>query len=290
MTRYLSCYRCSNVSRRRFLARLIAVRFANMASRYGVVLCRGMSEKNDSQEIYAETLKTAGYTCNCLPTLTFKFVNTSELRTCLRAPDSYHGLILTSKRAVEAIDLVSKENQQILLPWKMLPVYCVGPTTESFAKSHLGSENCFGRDTGNAKELAELLVKSVSEGLKPLLYPCSEIGRDTIEKTLTEHNIPVTKIVVYRTLPCETLENDLSAFMDHVPRIFVFFSPSTVEFIVTILKKKSYDSSNIKAVAIGPVTKHALLNADLEVFATADKPDSSSLLEAIVNAERSEIA
>lgn len=170
-----------------------------------------------------------------------------------------------------------------------MPVYCVGPATESFARSHLGSENCSGRETGNAKELAELLVATVKKGSKPLLYPCSEIGRETIERTLIEHDIQITKIVVYRTMPSETLEHDLSEFMDNVSRIFVFFSPSTVEFVVTILKKRSYDMNNVKAAAIGPVTKQALLKADMDVFATADKPDSNSLLEAILNAERSEI-
>ncbi|XP_031833780.1 uroporphyrinogen III synthase 1 [Nomia melanderi] len=260
-----------------------------MAPQYEVVLCRGLSEQNDSQEAYVNSFKTAGYTCHVIPTLCFKFVNTSELRTCLHLPDSYYGLILTSKRAVEAIDLVSREDDQILVPWKTLPVYCVGPSTESFAKSHLGSENCFGSETGNAKELAELLVASVTKGSKPLLYPCSEIGRETIEKRLAEHSIQVSKIVVYRTLPSDTLEHDLSKFMDNICRIFVFFSPSSVEFVVTLLKRKCYDMINVKAVAIGPVTKQALLNADLHVFATADKPEPFSLLEAIVIAESDEV-
>ncbi|KZC06266.1 PREDICTED: uroporphyrinogen-III synthase [Dufourea novaeangliae] len=262
-----------------------------MAPRYErVVLCRGgLSEKNDSQEVYVKTLKTAGYSCNCLPTLCFNFVNTPELRTCLHSPGLYYGLILTSKRAVEAINLASKENDRILLPWRTLPVYCVGPATESFARSHLGSENCFGSKAGNAKELAELLVASVGKESKPLLYPCSEIGRETIEKTLTENSIRVNKIIVYRTLPSETLEQDLSEFIDNEPRIFAFFSPSAVECIMTILKRKCYDMSNIKAAAIGPVTGQALLDAGLTVFAIASKPDPVSLLKSIKDAERSEV-
>ncbi|CAK9822546.1 Uroporphyrinogen-III synthase [Anthophora retusa] len=260
-----------------------------MAPRYKrVVLCRGVSGKTDSQEAYVKTLKTAGYLCDFLPTLCFEFVNTAELRSCLLSSSSYYGLILTSRRAVEAISLASEEDNEILHPWRSLPVFCVGPATESFAKSHLGSENCFGKEAGNAKELAELLVASVAKESKLLLYPCSDIGRETIEKTLTENDIKVHKIVAYKTLPSLTLEHDLSEFMDNVPKIFIFFSPSTVEHIITLLRKKSYKMSNIKAVAIGPVTRQALVDAGLEVSATASKPDPMSLLEAIIAAENDE--
>ena len=271
------------------LAGMATTEIANMAPRYErVVLCRGLSEKSDPQEAYTQTLAAAGYVCDCLTTLYFEFVNTPDLRTCLLQPPSYHGIVLTSRRAVEAIALAANEDGEILLPWKTLPVYCVGPATESFAKSHLGSENCFGSQAGNAKELADQLVACISKGSKPLLYPCSEIGRETIEKILSENGIRVHRIVAYRTLPSKTLEHDLSPFMDNVPRIFVFFSPSIVEHVVSLLRKKLYDSSNVRAVAIGPVTRQAILDAGLVAFATAGKPDPSSLLEAISDAENSE--
>ncbi|CAL7949504.1 unnamed protein product [Xylocopa violacea] len=261
-----------------------------MAPRYErVILCRGSSENNDSQETYVRTLKTAGYSCDSLTTLCFEFVNISELRACLLSPTSYYGLILTSRRAVEAINHISKEDINILQLWKTLPVYCVGPATESLAKSHLGSENCLGKETGNAKQLAELLVSSVAKESMPLLYPCSEIGRDTIEKILSENSIRVDKKIVYRTLPSKSLEHDLLEFMDSVPKLFVFFSPSTVEYVVGLLKKKSYDMRNVKAVAIGPVTRQALIDAGLKDFATANKPDPISLLKAINDAEECEI-
>lgn len=67
-------------------------KFANMAPRYEkIILCRGLSVKNDSQEAYVKTLKTAGYSCDCLPTLRFEFVNISELRECLLSSSSYYG-------------------------------------------------------------------------------------------------------------------------------------------------------------------------------------------------------
>lgn len=65
---------------------------ANMAPRYEkVILCRGVSEKSDSEETYVKTLKTAGYSCDYLPTLCFEFVNIAELRSGLLSPSSYYG-------------------------------------------------------------------------------------------------------------------------------------------------------------------------------------------------------
>lgn len=257
-----------------------------MAVRRGrVVLCRGLSEKNDNQEAYVRTLEQAGYVCSCLRTLRFEFVNIPELRECLLSPAHYLGLILTSQRAVETVGLAAKGNKDILGPWKDLPVYCVGPATESFAKAHLGVENCLGSEAGNAKELAMRIVDNIGTGSKPLLYPCSEIAKETIEQVLNEQQISVKKLVSYKTLASETLEQDLLEFLNNVPQIFVFFSPSTVEYIAAALKKTLSNSGIIKAVAIGPVTKQALLDAGLKVFAVASKPDPAALLQAIINAE-----
>lgn len=58
-----------------------------------VVLCKSLSEKDNGQEVYKKTLKSAGYICKYLCTLQFKFINTSELRTCLLAANKYSGNI-----------------------------------------------------------------------------------------------------------------------------------------------------------------------------------------------------
>lgn len=58
-----------------------------------VVLCKGLSEMSDKQEMYIKTLESAGYTCECLQTLRFEFVNISELRACLSTADKYSGNI-----------------------------------------------------------------------------------------------------------------------------------------------------------------------------------------------------
>lgn len=192
---------------------------------------------------------------------------------------------MTSRRAVEAIGLAAKEDKGILDPWKTLPAYCVGPATESFAKTHLGLENLLGSEAGNAKELTKRIIDNVGKESKCLLYPCSEIARETIEQILNEQEISIKKVVSYRTLASETLDSDLLEFVDDVPKIFVFFSPSGVDYIANALKRTFSNTGVIKAVAIGPVTKQALLDAGFKVFAAANKPDPAALLQAISDAE-----
>lgn len=56
-----------------------------------VILCKGLSEKNESQEEYVKYLKTSGYNCRVLRTLSFEFINLDHLKECLLHPESYSG-------------------------------------------------------------------------------------------------------------------------------------------------------------------------------------------------------
>lgn len=174
-----------------------------------------------------------------------------------------------------------KDDASILYHWKSAPVFCIGPTTDSLARSQLNLQHCIGNQSGNSKQLAETIVLNIKKNSKPLLYPCSEIARDTIAYILNNNEILTHKIVVYKTLESESLEQDLLEMLKNSYNIFVFFSPSTVEFIVAQLKKNSYNVKDIKAVAIGPVTKDALINSGFNIYATADKPEPTSLIHAI---------
>ncbi|XP_057324795.1 histone acetyltransferase type B catalytic subunit isoform X3 [Microplitis mediator] len=245
-----------------------------------VILCKGLSEKNESQEEYVKYLKTSGYDCRVLRTLSFEFINLDHLKECLLHPESYSGFIFTSPRTIEAVNS-AVENLDDL--WKKLPVFCVGPSTETLAKQCLRLNLCEGSHCGNSRELADYIVNKSEKNNKPLLYPCSEISRDTIEKVLTTNGIKFSKLNVYRTLAAESLSEDLSRIITNDWKIFVFFSPSVVEHILNAANKRSLSLAKVKSVAIGPVTAEALAKAGLPVAATAGKPDPGSLLDAIKN-------
>ncbi|XP_043278684.1 uroporphyrinogen-III synthase [Venturia canescens] len=245
-----------------------------------VILCRGVVDSNETQSEYIKTFETAGYTCKHLNVLRFEFLNLKRLRERLLLPNSYGGLIVTSRRTIEAIGS-ALQGHQIPNEWKKLPVFCVGPATSSFAEKSLNFENCLGSNCGNSRELANYIIKEISQNSKPLLYPCSAIARDTIEQTLNENQINIEKFPTYNTLPAENLENDLNRITHETNPTFVFFSPSAVEFTLAAAKEKNL---NIQAVAIGPATADALTKAEIRVLAVSSKPEPESLLEAVINA------
>lgn len=190
---------------------------------------------------------------------------------------------------IEAIALAVKEDVNILHHWTKLPAYCIGPKTESLARSQLNLQHCIGSQSGNSKQLAEKIVFDVKKDARPLLYPCSEIARETITSVLNNNEVAIQKIVAYRTLESELLEQDLLEILKKSPDIYVFFSPSTVEYITPQLKKKSFIIKDIKAVAIGPTTRDALISFGFNIYATADKPEPTSLLSAILTAESKDV-
>ncbi|KAI4487222.1 hypothetical protein M0804_005371 [Polistes exclamans] len=249
-----------------------------------IVLCRGLPEQTLKEDNYLHTLQSAGYKCDYLYTSRFEFINSSDLKMCLETPDNYYGLILTSQRAVEAICQIVKDDKISLSRWQKLPAYCVGPATASLAENCLGLECCLGSQSGNTKDLTEIIISDMEKITKPLLYPCSEIARETVEQVLSQNRINLRKLVAYRTIIRESLEVDFLNIIGSIPKIFVFFSPSSVDYLVSILKKRPDYIKNIKAVAIGPTTKQSLIDANFVIYATAASPNPAALLEAINDA------
>jgi len=180
--------------------------------------------------------------------------------------------------------LAVKEDINILYHWEQMPTYCVGPVTESLARNRLNLQHCVGSQSGNSKQLAEKIILDIKKDSKLLLYPCSEIARETISCTVRDSGISIKKIIVYKTLESETLEQELPKMLER-SNIFVFFSPSTVEHITAQLKRNFYNVKDIKAVAIGPVTKDALIDSGFNVYATANKPEPAALVQAITAAD-----
>jgi uroporphyrinogen-III synthase len=174
-----------------------------------------------------------------------------------------------------------KDNTDILHRWKHMSTYCIGPKTESVAKARLDLQHCIGSQCGNAEKLAEKIVLDIKKDSKPLLYPCSHIARETIFNVLTDKRVAVQKIIAYKTLENESLGQNLLEFLKKSSNIFVFFSPSTVEYIANQLKKISYDINAIRAIAIGPTTFDALNNLNFNVYATMEKPEPAALMQVI---------
>ena len=169
-------------------------------------------------------------------------------------------------------------------PWKKLPAYCVGPSTESIARKALSFLNCLGSQCGSAENLAKFITTNADSKDKPIFYPCSEIARDTIEKHLSEKGFKVKKLISYKTVPCEKLRQNVKRIFKSVPQVVVFFSPSVVENILKTLSEEAIVLRDVRIVAIGSVTERALTNASIVVDAISEKPEPEALLQAVMRA------
>ena len=73
-----------------------------------VMLLKAPSD-DESRDVYQDHLASLGFRVSLVPVIEFSFVNSDSLLRKLEAAASYSGMIFTSKRSVQAVDLVTTE-------------------------------------------------------------------------------------------------------------------------------------------------------------------------------------
>jgi len=205
--------------------------------------------------------------------LQFEWMNIEVLANKIRNPDCYTGALFTSQRSVEsfqrALDhlaITTASDQNYMDSWKKNKLcYVVGHGTSNKVEADLGWEKdkILGRDSGNAKALAPLIISDADDSTK-LLYPCGQLESMSKYFPSTESRI-LDKLITYRTCPSDEIESRLAALPEALD-VVVFFSPTGVKYALDhIIKTKK-----VKAmIAIGPTTTIALNKAIAEL----DAPD-----------------
>lgn len=150
-----------------------------------------------------------------------------------------------------------------------------------------------------------MILSEPREGkTRPLLFPSADLKRNILQEILTEAGISVDVVTSYKTIPQPHLKELLKEKLfskEGRPDILVFFSPSGVNAVIShvsdishckvgicksafpFLFLKGLDSNllSLQVVAIGPTTEATLKENGLVVFATAETPSPSGLVEAI---------
>ncbi|KAB0351703.1 hypothetical protein FD754_016560 [Muntiacus muntjak] len=206
----------------------------------------------------------------------------------LSHPEGYGGLIFTSPRAVEAVERCLQKDtkaevwkKSLKEKWNAKSVYVVGNATASLVNRiglHTEGEAC-----GNAEKLAEYICSRESSTL-PLLFPCGTLKREILPKMLMDKGIPLESVTVYQTIPHPGIQGSLSSYYTQqgVPASITFFSPSGLTYSLKHIQELSGDSiGQIKFVAIGPTTAHALAAQGLPVSCTAESPTPRALAAGI---------
>ncbi|KAF0881088.1 HEM4 synthase, partial [Crocuta crocuta] len=234
-----------------------------------VLLLKDSKEDDCGQDPYVRELGLYGLEATLIPVLSFEFLSLSSFSEKLSHPEGYGGLIFTSPRAVEAVELcLEKDNKtegkwgwgeggslvwkdSLKEKWNAKSVYVVGNATASLVnKIGLDSE---GESCGNAEKLAEYICSRESPAL-PLLFPCGTVKGETLPKMLKDKGIPMESIVVYQKIPHPGIQVNLNSYYSQqgIPASITFFSPSGLTYSLEHIQELSGDHMDQIKTGHGP--------------------------------------
>nr|KAF6304483.1 uroporphyrinogen III synthase [Myotis myotis] len=196
-----------------------------------VLLLKDAKEEG-GQDPYVRELGLHGLEATLIPVLSFEFLSLPTFWEKLSRPEGYGGLIFTSPRAVEAVELSLEQDgksegegrippvgdtgfqksvwkKSLRETWNAKPVYVVGNATASLVKK-LGLE-AEGESSGNAEKLAEWICSREPPAL-PLLFPCGALKGEVLPQMLKDKGIPMESIIVYRKIPHPGIQVNLDSY------------------------------------------------------------------------------
>ncbi|OBZ85070.1 Uroporphyrinogen-III synthase [Choanephora cucurbitarum] len=226
------------------------------------------------------------YEPNFIPVLDHTLSNIELLADILsRGPRDLNGLILTSQRSVEALNRaygMCRLNNKTHEAWNALPVYIVGPkTADALAQSPLFQSHTSDWTVApRASELIQPLLNS-----SHYLFLAGDKRHDLIPEALSEAHIPFHEIQTYATCPHPALATHLNLLVNNKPGWLVFFSPSGIQFILSIAPKikDQLFSGAYKIATIGPTTADFIIHElGFKVDVVPDKPDVEHLIHAMI--------
>lgn len=197
-------------------------------------------------------------------------VDVQEFRTQkVNIPD-HSAVILTSKVAVDHFFRMAKE-VRFDVPDTM-KYFCISEAIALYLQKYVTYRKrkiFFGKAT--ITDLVEVMKKHKGE---KFLLPCTDILRDNIPETISEHKINFSKAVLYRTVA-----SDLSDLEDVYYDMLVFFSPGGIESLMKNFP--DFKQNNTIIAAFGPTTAQAVIKNNLRLDIHAPQPNAPSMPAAI---------
>ena len=205
----------------------------------------------------------------------------SELDATLKNLTDYQWVMFASANAVESVferlELQGKDARALA----GMTVGAIGPATaQALSRRGITADFVPNRPVSEAvlKELSGRDWQDVS-----VLLPAADIGRDELEKGLTEMGAKVNRLAAYRNVPVEGVSGlAKKAFLDGVD-VVTFTSSSTVRNLVEMLDgdRAALEASFI--ACIGPVTSATARELGLRVDLEATKHTVEGLVDALIS-------
>lgn len=204
------------------------------------------------------------------PFIQVEGVDVQEFRVQKVNISEHTAVILTSKVAVDHFFRMAKE-VRFDVPDTM-KYFCISEAIAYYLQKYVTYRKrkiFFGKQTIN--DLVEVMKKHKNE---KFLLPCTDILRDNIPETISEHKLNFSKAILYRTVA-----SDLSDLEDVYYDMLVFFSPGGVE---SLLKNfPDFKQNKTLIAAFGPTTSQAVTKNNLRLDLHAPQPNAPSMPAAI---------
>ncbi|XP_068957833.1 uroporphyrinogen-III synthase isoform X2 [Petaurus breviceps papuanus] len=261
-----------------------------------VLLLKDAKADDSGQDPYIQELGSCGFEATLIPVLSFEFLSLQSFSEKLSCPEVYGGLIFTSPRAVEAMELCLERDHKVEVwekslkeKWRVKPAYVVGQATASLVRRiGLATE---GEECGNGEKLAEYICSREKLTTLPLLFPCGTLKGEALPRMLRQKGVPLESITVYQKVQHPGIQDSLKSYFSSqgIPASVTFFSPSGLTHGLGYIQELSGDSfDQIKFAAIGPTTARAMVSAGIPVSCTAERPCPHDLAAGLQKALRPE--
>lgn len=184
----------------------------------------------------------------------------------------HSAVILTSKTGVDHFFRIAQETR-FEVPDTM-KYFCISEAVAYYLQKYVTYRKrkiFFGKQS--IEDLMEVMKKHKGE---KFLLPCTDILRDKIPETLSEHKVDFTKAVLYRTVA-----SDLSDLENVSYDMLVFFSPGGIESLMKNFP--NFKQNDTLIAAFGPTTANAVIKNNLRLDVCAPMPNSPSMTAAIEN-------
>jgi len=172
-----------------------------------------------------ENLIKLGHTVTHLPVIKIEKLETKKIDL-----SSYQGVIFTSSNAIRFMN-IEKFNSKI-------KCFCVGKVTEFIAKQN-GFFNTFASE-GTVDSLIELILRTLNNKSKKLLYLSSEFISKDLDKNLIKAGYLVDRISNYTSIPVEEIDKKILDFFEKKPPdVFFIYSSKSAKNLFNLINKYS---------------------------------------------------
>ena len=205
----------------------------------------------------------------------------SKLDNTLADLSQYDWIIFASANAVESVferlSILGKDARTLATT----TIGAIGPATANALSQHgITADFMPSRPVSKAvlEELSSREWKDVS-----VLLPAADIGRDELDKGLTEMGASVNRLPAYRNVPTDGVDGLAKTAFKNGVDVVTFTSSSTVRNLLEILHgdRTALESSFI--ACIGPVTSATCRELGLRVDLEATEHTVEGLVDALTN-------